>query len=618
MTLGRTNKSVLNPHNHNCVWLAAAVGVLGAVAGVLAIVTLSVDDSGRKPSELAVGPRLGSSVSGVASATRADWFALSRRLAAPWPGMQLRSGSMPDHLREGDPGTYGDGAIGLALLQTGTRDRNSGLVRAGLRAVSSETRSLRIHYNTHPFRVWAVAAAYDIARRRLGHWRAAGVAMRRWALWLRQQPSIWLWEPPYQNKVLVAALAVLEAQRTGLRSPVYGSVLGSAARARAVRLVNQTIPSMAAGSSAYVLSDPDQNPIAYHALSHAIYARAVRLLGRDASWRARRALGRLARATWLSMAPDGSVAYWGRSQGQSWALSAAAYGLALTARERGSVAGSDRKYYALAGRALRRLRAYGVGPRGGHIIPALGNDPRGGARALDDYANAPEYAGLTLIFLNWAIPLLPPGQTGGEIAADRPLAAVLNGGSGRFATVRRARVWFSAREQAGNLRYDFGPIAAQRLERDGWRDVIPYRPKGGGYDSAGPVLLSPSGRGLPVGDATRVSRDGRVLVRGGFRRRGWLRKGAKFLIQPTSCGVEVAVRGRAGDRYEFSAFFRGSARPAIGERRARSGGEVAAFNLPIRSSSITRGYHSASDPWLTRGRFVLEARREQWVSMELC
>jgi len=319
------------------------------------------------------------------------------------------------------------------------------------------------------------------------------------------------------------------------------------------------------------------------------------------------------------MAPDGSVAYWGRSQGQSWTQSAAAYGLAATARERGSPAGADRRYYALAARALGRLRDYGVGPRGGHIIPALGHDRRGGVRALDPYARTPEYAGLTLIFLNWAIPLLPPGQARGRIAADRPLAAVLSEGSGRFATIRRGRVWFAAREGAGNLRYDFGPVAAQRLERGRWRDVIPYRPKGGrAYDSAGPVLQSAGGRGLPVGYATRVTRDGRVVVRGGFRRRDWLRKGVEFVVQPTSCGVEVAVQGRAGDRYEFSAFFRGDARPAIGERRARSDGEVAVFNLPIRSSSIERGYHSASDAWLTRGRFAVEARRNQWVSMELC
>jgi len=586
-------------------------GLALALAAVLAL--------GVQVEDLAVAPGPRSSVPDAAPAARADWIALSRKLAAPWPDIQLPSGRMPDPLREGDPGRYGDGMIGLALLQTGTRDRNRRLVRAGLRAVSYETRSLTVHYNTYPFRVWAVAAAYGVARRRLGHRSRAGEAMRRWAHWLQRQPSSWLWGPAYQNKVLAGALAVLEAQRTGLRSPIAGSVLGSAARARAVGLVNQTIPSMAGGSSAYVLSDPGPGPIAYHALSYAMYARAVRLLGRDASWRARRTLTRLARASWLSMAPDGSVAYWGRSQGQSWTLSAAAYGLAATARERGSPARSDRKYHALAARALRRLRAYGVGPRGGNIIPALGQDRRGGVRALDHYAHGPEYAGLALVFLNWAIPLLPADRAGGRIGADGPLEALLSGGSGRFATVRGGSVWFAARERASNLRYDFGPAAVQRLERGGWRDVIPYRPNdGNGYDSAGPVLRSAGDRGLPVGYATRVTRDGRVVVRGGFRWRSWLRKGVSFVIQPTSCGVEVAVYGRAGDRYEFSAFFRGNARPAIGERRARSGAQVAAFNLPIRSSSVARGYHSASDAWLTRGRFVVEARRDQWVSMELC
>ena len=551
--------------------------------------------------------------------SRSDWVALSRRLATAWPDAQLPSGSMPDHLRKGEPRTYGDGTIGLALLQTGVRDRSWRVVRAGLRAVSSETSSPRFHYNTHPFRVWVVAAAYGITGRALVHRRAARAALRRWRRWLRQQPSTWLWGPPYENKVLAGALGVLEAQRSGLRSPVQGSVLGSTARARAVRLINVTIPSIAGGSSAYVLSDPAQNPIAYHALSSAMYARAVRLLGGHASWRARRTLRQLARASWLGMAPDGSVAYWGRSQGQSWAQAAAAYGLSATARERGSPTWADRRYYALAARALRRLRAYRVGPRGGHIIPALGQDRAGGVDALDPYARAPEYAGLTLVFLNWAIPLLPRHDAGGRIASDRPLAAVLSEGSGRFATVRRGRVWFAAREGAGNLQYDFGPVAAQRMERGQWREVIPYRPRGGhGYDSAGPVLRSARGAALPVGYATRVTGDGRVVVRGGFRGRGWLRRGVRFVIQPTSCGVEVAVRGRSGDSYEFSAFFRGRASPAVGERRVRSGRETVVFNVPIRSWSLKRGYHSASDAWLTRGRFVVESRRAQWISMELC
>jgi|SRR5215218_3868367 len=387
--------------------------------------------------------------------------------------------------------------IGLALLQTGTRDRNPRLVLAGQQAVSHEARSLGVHYNTHPFRVWAVAAAYGVARRRLTHRSSARRAMRRWARWLRRQPSVWLWGPAYQNKVLAGALAVLEAQRTGLRSPIWGSVLGGAARARAVRLVNETIPSLAGGRSAYVLSDPGPNPIAYHALSYAMYARAVRLLGRHASWRARRTIRQLARASWLATAPDGSVAYWERSQGQSWTLSATAYGLAVSARERGSPARSDRRYHALAARALGRLRAYGVGPRGGHIIPALGQDRRGAVRALDPYAHGPGYAGLALVFLNWAIPLLPADRAGGRVAADRPLGSVLSAGSGRFATVRRGSVWFAARERGGNLRYDFGPAAVQRLERGGWRDVIPYRPTTGSAATApGRCCEAPAGAGF--------------------------------------------------------------------------------------------------------------------------
>ena len=73
------------------------VGLALALAAVLAL--------GVRAEDLAVAPGPGPAVPDAASAARGDWIALSRRLAGAWPGMQLPSGGVSDHLREGDPGT---------------------------------------------------------------------------------------------------------------------------------------------------------------------------------------------------------------------------------------------------------------------------------------------------------------------------------------------------------------------------------------------------------------------------------------------------------------------------------------------------------------------------------
>ncbi|MGI9082280.1 MAG: hypothetical protein ACR2FZ_08375, partial [Thermoleophilaceae bacterium] len=381
-----------------------------------------------------------------------------------------------------------------------------------------------------------------------------------------------------------------------------------------------------AGTSEFVLSDPDTNPAAYHALSFALYARATRLLGRRASRRNRAVLRELARTTEQIVAPDGDLAYWGRSAQQVWTLAAAAYGLAVTAGLPGFDSTVRTKYYALADRLLRRLGTYGVGARGEWLTPALKQDFAAGSRSLDPYARATEYTGLALVTLNWADQLLPL-QASPDALAGTPNQSIVGQGVGRFATVRIGDLWYAVKEQAvgergiGDLRYDFGVVAFKRLDAGTWSDVSPLRPLGSG--SAGPVLLTDQGPAFPSGESMVVSEDdGSVLIRGGFRYSdgSWARREVEFTVRPTEdrrC-VMTGVGASPGDRIEFSAFFRGEVTPAINGSQVESGGQQVSFNLPIRPAEPERGYSSSSDAHVTRQRIEVESPGTQLVSMTAC
>lgn len=583
----------------------ATGGVIAAAAGVLA------------PSQpQAVTTRLNPAVS------RAEWLTVSRELTAALPAQQRADGSFRDAFSADGSSRYGDAMLGYALIQAGTRDGNRGQALSGILAIDAATRRNDPWFATRGFELWAVAGSYNVVRQSLRHLPQARAAMTRWAVWLRRQRTTFLGQRQISNKVLVDAVAVLETQRTGLTSTVPGTILGSAradARQRVADLISRRVPD-ALGSGQYpVLSDPPSFPIAYHALSYSTYARAVRLLGTGAGARAGGALQALGRTTWAATAPDGELGYWGRSTSQVWTMPAAAYGLADTMRRSTGVWRA--RYQATAHRLLRRLQAYGVGPRAEWTTPSLRGDFDLAVKSLDGYARATEYTGLALVHLNLAIPLLPATASLGEVAGDRDMRAVVGQGQGRFAVVRRGDVWFAARERGGlNLRYDLGPVAVKRFGGSSWRDVMPLRPPGNG--TAGPVLLQGGERGIPDGQRLTVGADGVVTIAGAFRTRAGkvLRSGVSLRVVPTPCGVRWATDGRAGDRFEFSAFLRGE-RDGGNVSPAAAGDAFAddlAWEGRLELTTVSAGLASASDAPLSRAQLILRADRDGPVSLTQC
>src|SRR5665648_112538 len=100
-----------------------------------------------------------------ASTTPGSAADLADRIAAAWPARQVRGGLFRDPVTAKRVQGYGATMLGYGLLSAGARRGDARLVAAGVRAVDtalSEPPAGRGVFDT-----LAVAAAYDLARRRL-------------------------------------------------------------------------------------------------------------------------------------------------------------------------------------------------------------------------------------------------------------------------------------------------------------------------------------------------------------------------------------------------------------------------------------------------------------------
>src|SRR4051794_442124 len=597
-----------------------------------------------------------------AHAGRADWRRLSGDLARPWPSIQTSAGNFPDYTdgevpRATGRGTrYGDSVLALALLQRGLRSGDKRLIDSATKAfafvISRKRRRLQ-RYKPSVFESMAVAAGYNLLRKRLPGNPVFRRNRRAWERWLlRVRPVSTILRMPstrrFGNHYLVEAIEVFELRRTGLHSRNRAALLGPRlGRAMSIyrRLINHGIPALGRrkgqsrhGVPTFLISDPPDYPLAYQGLAVGLYAHALQMIG-GGSRAARATLRRAVNASWLIAAPDGDLGYFGRSSEESWTQSGTALGAEVAVRRAGATGRSALRYRALRERALGRLRdAYGFGPRGYHFIPALEVSDRLGARALEPYAGSPSFGGLTLLLLNWTLTDMPTrDKPVGAIAASRGFQAELSRGQSTFAMVRRGRAWFTVREgqsrprRPGDLRYDFGLVAVKaRAPGHGWRDVMPLRPLTYSDRSAGPVLRRGGARGYPFGSRMRI-RHGVVTVYGGFRTPGgrwprprgglpfappprgarlsfpgprggppggrWLRRGVAFRFAPTSCGARLSFRGRRGDRLEYSSFLR-SYRQGAGISRAELTDSLQRVTASPRPGAVHvdgKRYYSASD-----------------------
>ena len=572
---------------------------------------------------------------GAAPASR--WLALARAMAAPWPAVQEPSGRLGDYTDE-LPGAfglhagtrYGDAVGGYALIDAGVRDDDRRLVRTGIRAISFATDPERRPSRPSVFEQFAVAAAYNLARRELAGDPDFARARVRWEAWLRRVRIVELQHVDhYYNHWLVDAVGVLELQRTGLRSRAPRTVLGGdagLARRLARELVNVRIPSLLPRRGAAVLSDAPDNPLAYHGLSLGLYARAVHLLGERAAPAARRVLQQGVWAAALAMAPNGSTAYFGRSQEEVWSPAGVAYAAAYTARMPAATRAVAAVARTVAHRSLERLeRDYPIGRRGVAIVPAIGRSLRPGWRGLDGYAGAPSMGGLALMMLNWTLALRPPERSPGRLPADFRLAATVSQGRGQLAVVRRAGTWFAVKisrsgsdRYRGDLRYDAGLTYALRRERGRWHELVPQRPRTelAGRASAGPLLVD-GGPGYFFGHTLDVGEDGLVRVGGEFRDAVGALRPARLTYRPLNCGVALDLDALAGDDYRLSMFF--SRRPRLGPLSATDGRQTVSVDADRATLALAPGtMASGEQPRLWRVDMSFGAEAARRLSVRFC
>ena len=324
----------------------------------------------------------------------------------------------------------------------------------------------------------------------------------------------------YSNLKLVDALAVLAITGGGVAAADPAARLGNpaAARAAAVAVVNQRIPQVADHGvhaligggpiGGTVLSDPPEDPLAYHALSTFMLGEAVAQLGAGASPAALRVRREALDALSVLVAPDGDATYLGRGQAQVWVPALTAAALAAGARDE-AVAHPKRagRYLAGAQRAVARLAALHSGTQGLLLVP--GAATRTTADGIDAYAHTIAYNGLALFGLNAALDALAPiaGVPIGPLAADGRLSVRDEHATG-LGVLASGRVWLAVHKTAtnpGDLRHDFGWLALKRRTATGWADLLAPRPLTVVTPDSGGPALDARRRGHPP-DGLRAAR----------------------------------------------------------------------------------------------------------------
>jgi hypothetical protein len=376
-----------------------------------------------------------------------------------------------------------------------------------------------------------------------------------------------------------------------------------------------------------VLSDAPDNPIAYHGLSLGLYARAVHLLGSQAAPVARRVLRQTVWATALMMAPDGSIAYFGRSQEEAWAPAGAAYGAAFTATLPDSSRAVAVVASTVATRSLERLESeYPVGRQGIAITPAIGGGLYPGWRGLDGYAAGPSMGGIALMMLEWTLDVAPPDRTTGGLPGDYRLAATVSQDNGRFAVVRKGPTWMAVKQTVAHagrsrrdLRYDVGLTYAMRREGGAWHELVPERPRTdfSGRASAAPALLAGGVKSQFAGERMSVSRRGAVRVSGEFGVDTGAPRPGSLLYRVVPCGVALALSAQAGDTYRLSLFF--STRPRVAGARASDGRQTVRVSADRTTLTLSHERLASGDePRLWRVNADLHAQTARRLGVTYC
>ncbi len=455
----------------------------------------------------------------------------------------------------------------------------------------------------------------------------------------------------YSNLKLVEAAAGLELVATGLRGGRGRLADADAARA-AARTVLDGVRGRLDGRAAWragderrsglsVLSDPPNQPLAYHALSLAMWARAASRLAGEERRRAQDALVRLATTSLGLAAPDGDLTYLGRGQAQAWVQAATLAGAVAAAH---AVQRSHRRLagelVGLADASLGVLeqRHRQMGARGGlAVVP----EPRSDYRGVDRYASHVVYNGLALLWLGVAADRaasLAPDLPGRRIPARRsPDLRFVDGSSTgtNLTVVRRGRLWIAIHRRPTHPvdpRYGWGLLKVAWRDGAGrWVELMPQRPLQEIHGAARPPATGLALGPLPVDDAGRPLGEPTVAesrsIPGGVAMTGTAPTAdggttpVAWSIAIRGGAVRITVRAQRAGRWSLLPVrtrrargpLAGGARPVL---RAEAG---ATWSLPrgARVRPFGGALHSAwhADLWADRATWTAAAGHEQVVRL---
>lgn len=536
--------------------------------------------------------------------------AYTDHVASAWSVHQQADGTIRDPLQPSSRGiSYGTVMLGDAMLGAAA---GGGDAAVGDRAASLIRASMVLGAPADPFNLLAIAA---LARRgdteygSVESWHAMRADLRAWAGQIARYP----WQGSdghcfttpgcYSNFQLVWSAGAAELLGAGVDG-APGSL--AADRPRVEQEIRTTVNDLAVhaagrtargvGAPARVLSDPPQNPLAYHLFSTYMLERvhsALPSVFGPAGLKLRAEAGRYALAL---MAPDGDLAYAGRSDQESWVLAAAA---ALGAR-RAAEGGPDApRWRSFADRALERLwREHSVLADGTiPIVPGLRARWEDGM--LDSYAQMAQYNGLTVWLLADAAAHWPAVDAPrAPLPADRNLLVDDLGGTG-LVWGRHGDVWWavSGRRTAPGPRYDQGVVAVKSLAHGKPLDLVAARPREGRPTGAW-LLETPKGRARFV--ARKASGSGaRATLAGDWRLksgRTWRR--ASWTISSRKGGMVAATALRRHERLGAAVWAHPGDRSPLTATGSASTGRCRASASGTACPYVTR--------WSKPGRAALE------------
>lgn len=511
----------------------------------------------------------------------------------PWLTTQTKNGNF--NRPSGTPAIdgYGNAGIAYGMLQEAARTGNMTYLKSGMKTFNWLTRT-RQPLNGVFYQMFS-ASAYNFARANFANRPEFKRIRGAWANQLRRFPYQRgvLGTRYHYNKNLVEALQVIELYNTGLRGNSRKAILrdrGLAMR-RALKVINVLLPARVAKYTRTVgaaqgwpfeakvanLSDPPKNPGAYNAFVAGIYARAYsRLLSRFRTERMRQTSETMIRGVISRTAPDGDLAFDGRSQEQAWALSLGGYA-AWTASS--FVVGAEREInLAFARRVFSRLETAHVTSAssfGFVLTPAAGCcDKQDMPPGQDNYYDVIKYSGLTALTMGWAIEERPTDWQGGNdtLPTDVPSKFVYSPGNGRFFQHRGANIYWFLRMQSDyfDARSDMGVAVMKVRNANGsWTDVVPPRPYTGGHhkpaDPASPCLVYRRGcaylelrGGTPLGDGGYAFSATWRTAKGTVVRR------SAASVSPTETGLNLSWDASVGDVFNFFNFLPSASCTATG------------------------------------------------------